>query len=152
MKEKLLYKNFVKVNEDQFDFNKLSLFLDRYNLNSRIRSNFIDEYILQSIFQVRGVGATPEFKPIYDYLQEKLNPNNIKNDLDIFFSLTSGTSSITHRDLYKVHILSLTGKMIYKLDAGLFELDPGDLLIIPPEMTHKAIGLTPRIVLSYAHY
>jgi|TARA_R110002020_G_scaffold469309_2_gene694262 hypothetical protein len=152
MKEKLLHKNFIKINEDQFDFNKLSLFLDRYNLNSRIRSNFIDEYILQSIFQVRGVGATPEFKPIYDYLQEKLNPHNVKNDLDIFFSLTSGTSSITHRDPYKVHILNFKGKIIYKLDAGIFELDPGDLLIIPPEMTHKAIGLTPRIVLSYAHY
>ena len=32
MKEKLLYKNFMKVDEDQFDFNKLSLFLDHYNL------------------------------------------------------------------------------------------------------------------------
>ena len=152
MKEKLLYKNFMKVDEDQFDFNKLSLFLDHYNLNTKITSNFINDYILQSVFQVKNVGSTPDFKPIYDYLEQKLNPNNIKSDLDIFFSLTSGTSSITHNDPYKVHILNFKGKMIYKLDAGLFELNPGDLLIIPAKMTHKAISLTPRIILSYAHY
>ena len=119
MKEKLLYKNFMKVDEDQFDFNKLSLFLDHYNLNTKVTSNFINDYILQSVFQVKNVGSTPDFKPIYDYLEQKLNPNNIKSD---------------------------------KLDAGLFELNPGDLLIIPTKMTHKAISLTPRIILSYAHY
>jgi len=152
MKEKLLYKNFMKVDKDPFDFNKLSVFLDRYNFSTRTSSNFMNDYILQAVFQVRGVETTAEFKPIYDHLQQKLNPNNIKSDLDIFFSLTSGACSITHNDLYKVHVLNFKGKMIYKLDAGLFELDPGDLLIIPPKMTHKAIGLTPRITLSYAHY
>ena len=49
-------------------------------------------------------------------------------------------------------ILNLTGKTIYKVGTELFELNPGDLLVIPEGTIHKAMGLTPRITLSYALY
>jgi len=38
--------------------------------------------------------------------------------------MMSGSSSITHTDSYRVYILNLIGKIIYKLDTGLFELNP----------------------------
>ena len=148
-KEQLFYKNF---DEGKFDFNKLSLFLDKYNLETKISSNYLNDYILQSVYQVKGVQHTSDFNPIYQKLEQQFNPDRKKSDLYIFFSMVSGSSSITHVDSYKVYILNLVGKIIYKLDTGLFELNAGDLLIIPKEATHKAIGLNPRITLSYAQY
>jgi len=151
-KEQLFYKNFSTFKDKEFDFNKLSLFLDKYNLETKISSNYLNDYILQSVYQVRGVHHTPDFYPIYQKLEQEFNSTGRKSDLDIFFSLVSGSSSITHVDDYKVIILNLTGKTIYKLGTELFELNPGDLLVIPEGTTHKAMGLTPRITLSYALY
>ena len=151
-KEQLFYKNFSTFNDKEFDFNRLPLFLDKHNLQTKISSNYLNDFILQSIYQVKGVQRTSEFHPIYQKLEQKFNPDHKKSDLDIFFSMMSGSSSITHTDSYRVYILNLIGKIVYKLDTGLFELNPGDLLIIPKETTHKAIGLSPRITLSYAQY
>ena len=151
-KEQLFYKNFSTFKDKEFDFNKLSLFLDKYNLETKISSNYLNDYILQSVYQVRGVQQTPDFSPIYQKLEQEFNSTHRKSDLDIFFSLVSGSSSITHTDSYRVYILNLVGKIVYKLETGLFELNSGDLLVIPEGTTHKAIGLSPRITLSYALY
>jgi mannose-6-phosphate isomerase-like protein (cupin superfamily) len=43
-------------------------------------------------------------------------------------------------------------KLIYKIEKEYFTLEPNDLLIIPKNKLHKAIGLTPRIILSYGIY
>ena len=151
-KEQLFYKNFSTFKDKEFDFNKLSLFLDKYNLETKISSNYLNDYILQSVYQVRGVQQTLDFSPIYQKLEQGFNSTRRKSDLDIFFSLVSGSSSITHVDEYRVIILNLTGKTIYKVGTELFELNPGDLLVIPEGTIHKAMGLTPRITLSYALY
>ena len=152
MKEQLFYKNFFTFNDKEFDFNRLSLFLDKHNIQTMISSNYLDNFILQSVYQVKWVQDTSDFNPIYQKLEQKFNPNHNKSDLNIFFSMVSGSSSITHTDSYRVYILNLTGKIVYKLETGLFELNRGDLLIIPKGTTHKAIGLSPRITLSYAQY
>ena len=147
-KEQLFYKNFSTLNGLNFDFNGLSLFLDKYNLSTKISSNFINEFIIESVFQCRGVHTTPEFSPINQEIGQKFNPDRKSSDLDLFFSMVSGTKSITHTDACSVFILNLTGKVFYRLGTESFELNSGDLLVIPQGVTHKAIGLTPRITLS----
>ena len=150
--EQLLYKNISNLNGLEFDFNGLSLFLDKYNLSTKISSNYISEFIIESVFQCRGVHTTPEFAPINQEIEEKFNPNRKSSDLDLFFSMVSGTKSITHTDACAVYILNLCGRVFYRLGDKSFELTKGDLLVIPPDVTHKAIGLTPRITASYATF
>jgi mannose-6-phosphate isomerase-like protein (cupin superfamily) len=146
---KYFRKNFLKI-EPAFDFNKLSLFLDKNNFISVISSNYLNNYICQSIFQIRGVENTAEFKNVCKELNILFNKNNSNYDLDIFYSMVSGSSSISHEDEYDVVIINLFGKVLYKHGKDLYELNPGDLLYIPKNTFHKAIGITPRIVLSHA--
>ena len=110
----------------------------------------MNAFILESVYQVKGVHNTPEFNSIHQEIDQKFNPNRKSSDLDLFFSLVSGTKSTTHHDTYPVFILNLTGKVFYKVGTEDFELSSGDLLVIPEGVIHKAIGLTPRITLSYA--
>ena len=152
MDAQLLYKNFSTLNGLNFDFNGLSLFLDNYNLSTEIASNFINSYIVEAVYQVKGVNTTPEFSQINSEIGAKFNPDQKPSDLDLFFSMVSGSKSITHHDPYSVFILNLTGRVFYKVGAEDFELNSGDLLVIPKGVTHKAIGLTPRITLSYAFF
>ena len=152
MKEQLFYKNFSNLSGLEFDFNGLSLFLDKYNLSTKISSNFINDFIVESVYQVRGVHTTPEFSLINSEIGEKFNPDKKASDLDLFFSMVSGTKSISHHDACSVFILSLNGKVFYRVGTEGFELNPGDLLVIPKGVTHKAIGLTPRITASYAFF
>ena len=148
----MFYKNFSTLNGLSFDFNWLSLFLDKYNLSTKISSNFINAFIVESVYQVKEVHTTPEFSQIYSEIEAKFNPDQKSSDLDLFFSMVSGTKSITHHDPYSVFILNLTGKVYYRVGTEGFELNSGDLVVIPKGVTHKAIGLTPRITLSYAFY
>ena len=85
-------------------------------------------------------------------LNKQFNKENKKSDLFLFFSLTSGNKSITHRDNYDVFIISLYGKTIYTIEEKEFFLEKGDLLCIKKNQLHKAMGLTPRIILSYGIY
>jgi quercetin dioxygenase-like cupin family protein len=89
---------------------------------------------------------------MYQLLNNEFNKENKKSDLFLFFSFTSGNKSITHRDEYDVFILGLYGKTVYKVEEEEFILEKGDLLSIKKNQLHKAIGLTPRIILSYGIY
>jgi quercetin dioxygenase-like cupin family protein len=66
--------------------------------------------------------------------------------------LVSGNKSITHRDQVNVYILNLFGKTLYYIEDKEYILEKGDLLFIPKNSLHKAIGLTPRICLSFTVY
>jgi ribosomal protein L16 Arg81 hydroxylase len=57
-----------------------------------------------------------------------------------------------HKDNYDVYIIGLFGNTVYKIEDLYYEVEPGDLLKIPKDYKHKAISLTPRIILSYAVY
>ena len=150
-RKKTLIKNFVKLDEN-FDFNSISQFCDSNNCETSITSNYINNYINDSVFQIKHVHQTPDFQPMYQFLREKLNPNQRPDDLDLFYAMVSGASSIIHKDPYQVHILNVFGRVVYKLNGAIYQMEPGDLLTIPANTTHQAIGLTPRIILSYAFY
>ena len=150
-RKKTLIKDFVRLDEN-FDFNSISQFCDSNNCETSITSNYINNYINDSVFQIKHVHQTPDFQPMYQFLREKLNPNQRPDDLDLFYALVSGASSIVHKDPYQVHILNVKGHEVYRLNGAVYKMEPGDLLTIPENTTHQAIGLSPRIILSYAFY
>lgn len=146
-----LIKNFCSFKEP-IDFNFLSKLLDNNNLESHISSNWLNSYVFESVFKISNVEKETFFKEIFNLLNEKYNQENKKSDLYIFFSMVSGTKSITHKDNYDVIIIGLYGTTIYRVENEHFTVEPGDLLRIPKNVIHKAIGLTPRIILSYGIY
>ena len=151
MKSELLKKSFFE-KEVNFDFNELVSFMDKYNLESRIKSNYLNQYVLQSTFEVGHLHNTEEFKKIFEDLNLNLNKQNRRSDMSIFFSFTTGASGIMHKDSYEVHIVGLWGNSVYKVNNEFYGVEPGDLLSIPKNCLHKAISLTPRINLSYSIY
>ena len=138
--------------EKEIDFNFISNILDKNNFISKISSNWMDSFILESVFQIKEVENDIFFKELYNELNNKFNKENKKSDLDLFFSFASGNKSITHRDDYDVFIIGLYGKTLYKIENEEFYVEKGDLLLIKKNELHKAIGLTPRIILSYGIY
>ena len=44
------------------------------------------------------------------------------------------------------------GETVYNLEGKEYRICPGDLLKIPKGVTHTALGMTPRIILSYGTY
>jgi len=146
-----LIKNFCSFKEP-IDFNFLSKLLDNNNFESYISSNWLNSYVFESVFKISNVEKETFFKEIFNLLNEKYNQENKKSDLYIFFSMVSGTKSITHKDNYDVIIIGLYGTTIYRVENEHFTVEPGDLLRIPKNVIHKAIGLTPRIILSYGIY
>jgi hypothetical protein len=146
-----LTKKFLSY-ENEIDFNFISNILDKNNLFSKISSNWIETFILDSVFQIKNVESDSSFVEIYNVLNNKFNKENKKSDLDLFFSFVSGNKSITHRDNYDVFIIGLYGKTLYKVENEEFFVEKGDLLSIKKNELHKAIGLTPRIILSYGIY
>ena len=142
-------KNFIKF-DVPFDFNSLALMLSSYNFSSKITSNHTSEYILDSTFQIKNVDKDPKFKSLLQLLNNNFNKEQEYIDMDIFYSTSIGASGITHKDEYGVYILGVCGHTIYKVEQEIFEVFPGDLLCIPAHTTHTAIGMTPRIILSYA--
>jgi mannose-6-phosphate isomerase-like protein (cupin superfamily) len=146
-----LIKNFIKF-EKEFDFNSISNLLDRNNLESKISSNWLQNYIFESTFVINKLSEDILFNDIYLKLNTLYNKNNYRSDLDIYFSLVSGNKSITHRENYNVYIVGLLGKTIYKVENEEFMVEKNDILFIPKNALHKAIGITPRIILSYGIY
>jgi quercetin dioxygenase-like cupin family protein len=65
-------------------------------------------------------------------------------------SWVSGTRSSTHTDPYDVFLIGAQGRTLYKTEDEEAVLEKGDIIHIPKGVTHTAIGLDPRIVLSYA--
>jgi hypothetical protein len=143
-----LIKNYISF-EKKFDFNFLSNLLDNNNLESSISSNWNNMFIFESVFKIQNVEKDLYFLEIFSLLNNQFNKENKKSDLFLFCSFVSGTKSITHRDEYDVFILSLKGKTLYIVEQEEFILEEGDLLSIKKNQLHKAIGLTPRICLSY---
>ena len=144
----MIIKNFYRFKEN-IDFNFISNLLDRNNFISSISSNWISDYILESVFTIKDVESDVVFKEILNLLNNTYNKQNKKIDIDLYFSFVTGNKSITHRDNYDVLILGLYGKTLYKVEQEEFYLEPGDLISISKNKLHKAIGLTPRICLSY---
>jgi len=152
MKEKnLLIKEAVKFSEP-IDFNFISKLMDRNNFESSLSSNWMNLYILNSVFKIKGIQKDPFFKELYDKLDKEYNTEKLQSDLFIFMSMKIGGVSITHKDDYDVIIIGGLGKTLYIIENEEYYVMPGDILRIPKNYTHTAIGLTPRIIFSYGKY
>lgn len=142
-------KNYLPFDKE-YDFNDLSILLNRNHFLSRISSNYLNDFIFESIFQIQNVHFDYYFLNIYDKLQKEFNTSDSESNLSIFSSLVSGIKSPVHWDVTDVLLLGLHGKVLYKInDIEEYILEPSDLLIIPQGVKHMAIGITPRITLSY---
>lgn len=134
---------------DKFDFNDLSNIIDKTNSNTVISSNYVYERILESCFQIKHVQENKFFQKIFEQLNSKYNKHNINASIDIFFSFCAGGRSIAHKDIENVVIFGLFGKTIYLIDGKDYTVEKGDILFIPKGITHRAVGITPRIIGSF---
>ena len=97
----LLNKNYINV--DGFDFNTLAEVIDHTNSKSVISSNYLNEQILESCFQLKGSQTHSFFKNIWTTLEKQYNPTGSKDSsIDIFFSFCAGGRSIAHADFEDV--------------------------------------------------
>jgi hypothetical protein len=151
MENNIFINKFTQFDED-IDFNFISKLLDRNNFKSHVSSNWLAEYVFESVFQIKGVESDVTFNLNYLKFNNEFNKKNHKSSFDIFYSFVSGNKSITHRDDYDVYLLGLMGKTLYRIEGVDYILEKGDLLHVPKNKLHKAIGITPRIVLSYGIY
>ena len=83
-----LIKNFFSF-ESKIDFNFISNLLDRNNLCSLISSNWMERFILESVFKIENVENDVFFKDVYQMLNKQFNKDNKKSDMFLFFSLTT---------------------------------------------------------------
>lgn len=134
---------------DKFDFNDLSNIIDKTNSNTVISSNYVYERILESCFQVKHVENNKFFSRMFEQLNTKFNKNKLNASIDLFFSFCAGGRSIAHKDIENVVIFGLYGKTIYLIDGKDYTVEKGDILFIPKGITHRAIGVTPRIIGSF---
>ena len=151
-KKEIFFKSFLP-QPPEFDFNEISGILDRNNFSTRIVSNWKTDYMLQSVFQIFRVHLTPEFNPLWQEMEKKFNPEKLDSNFDMFFCMSSGVSGPVLIDAEEsVHIIQVKGTVVYKLVDKMYELNPGDMLNVPSGELHQAIGLTPRITLSYGRF
>ena len=141
----------IKFKKDIY-FNFVSHALDVNNHDTIFSGAWFDKKILQSVMQIRNVGKNEEFKYVYDQLKKHCIKKQKNYDLDLFMSWVMGTRSTTHKDEYDVWILGCHGRTMYKVGYKEIIVEKGDLLYIPKNTTHTAIGLDPRIILSLGIY
>ena len=136
----------------KIDFNYISDLLEKNNYTSIFSGNMHISYVLNGCFLIRDIGNNEDFNSLYNYLNKEFNKEDKKSNLYMFFSFKSGATSITHKDQEDVYIIGAMGRTLYKVDNSEFMVEKGDLLKIPANTLHTAIGLTPRVVLSFGTY
>ena len=151
MENVVFKKNIIKFNEP-VDFNFVSKILNRNNFNSTLSSNWLNVYILNTTFKILRIEKDKAFIDLFHYLNDNYNDEKLESNLYMFFSLKMGSTSTTHVDNYDVVIIGAHGETIYNIEGKEYRVCVGDLLKIPKNVTHTAISMTPRIVLSYGKY
>tara|TARA_B100001996_G_scaffold362471_1_gene330012 strand:- start:896 stop:1360 length:465 start_codon:yes stop_codon:yes gene_type:complete len=139
-----------KINVPSFDFNSLAGVIDSIDCESKVTNHTNTKYILESPFQLgKNVQKHPIFWPIWETFEKQYNQQRYMSDMVLFFSFCAGGRSNAHRDIEDVKIFGLYGKTIYIVEGKEYTVNRGDLLHIPRNALHRAIGITPRIVGSY---
>tara|TARA_R110002060_G_scaffold39046_1_gene50259 strand:- start:19 stop:534 length:516 start_codon:yes stop_codon:yes gene_type:complete len=137
--------------ENSIDFNRLTSIMD-VNENKVIypskNSNSFKLLKLQD--------TTSDLFKIQETVKG-LFTHNFNMDTAIFASLNKNGISVTHWDEVSVFLIPTYGAVNYVLYEGEkfsknFQLEVGDLLFIPKNISHSAIPLCPRIVLSVGVY
>jgi len=135
---------------NNFDFNTICKILDSNDFESFPVSRWFDGHILESVFKIKKINNSKIMYEVFQLLNKKYNLNNYNSDLDIFYCMTSGGKSPPHTDEYDIYIIGVYGKTLYKINDKEHIVEKEDILYIPKNTTHSAIGLTPRIVFSFA--
>lgn len=142
-------KNYLKKNN--IDFNFIADLVSKNNLENLSKCK--DKLnALDSIFQIKQAQKDHRLFTIFNRLNNDFNPTNRESDISIFFSMMSGSSGAQHVDEESVHIIGLYGMTAYLIEDKVFTINPGDRLFISKGIPHKAVSLSPRIVLSYGIY
>ena len=143
-----LEKNFLQFKKE-LDFNKLSKLMAENNFQSRIMSANPENYLLDSIFQIRNIQDEVFFTEMFNQMNSMFNKDNRRTTLDLFFSFARGARGDNHKDQESVNILGAYGRTMYFINNKEIVLEKGDRLFINKGVEHRAIGLTPRIILSF---
>tara|TARA_Y100001954_G_scaffold52052_1_gene55362 strand:- start:1836 stop:2354 length:519 start_codon:yes stop_codon:yes gene_type:complete len=152
-KEKVTYiKDFTQLNRI-YDFNLISSLMEENNLTILSKTNVSN---LKNVFQMCKVSnCLKEFTTFFDFLSKLFKyERDPKDEIDLFFSLTTQIGD-THVDTEDVFIIGLTGKTIYRFYEEIntdYCINKGDMIFIPKNIKHKAIGLTPRIIASIGFF
>ena len=136
--------------KERIDFNYISAMLNAGNYPTSPSSRWLTQYIFDSVFEIKGVHKHKPLKDLFQFLNKNFNTKKLKTDMNFFMSYVSGCKSNTHRDKYDVWIIGCLGRTLYKIEDREYTVERGDILHIPIQHLHVAIGLEPRIVLSYA--
>tara|TARA_R110000796_G_scaffold36056_1_gene92278 strand:+ start:64 stop:561 length:498 start_codon:yes stop_codon:yes gene_type:complete len=147
-----LVKNFINL-ERNYDFNLISKFLEENNSEVITKTNLGN---LKNVYQMLNTtNYLPEFKIFFDFLFKIFKYKfDFKNQLELYFSFTPQVG-VAHKDVEDVFIIGLMGKTIYRIyDNKItdYEIKKGDMIFIPCNVKHKAIGITPRIIASIGFY
>ena len=143
-------KKAIKLKEP-IDFNYISRMLNTGNFRSKPSSRWLTNYIFDSVFQIENLEKYEPLKDLFQFLNKNLNTKKLKTDMHFYMSYVSGCKSNTHRDRYKVWIIGCLGRTLYKVEDREYTVEPGDILHIPIQHLHIAIGLEPRIIISYGN-
>ena len=101
---------------------------------------------------MKNVHTLKEFNSLHQGLDKQFNKKKKESNIDMYFSFVSGSSSISHFDFEDVYIIGFFGKTVYKINNEEYNINKGDLLFIPKNVTHQAISLSPRAILSYGTF
>ena len=152
-KRKVTYiKDFAQLNRI-YDFNLISLLIEENDLIVLSKTNISN---LKDVFQICKVSnCLKEFKTFFDFLSKLFKyERDPRDEIDLFFSLTTQIGN-THVDTEDVFIIGLSGKTIYRFYGETdreYYINKGDMIFIPKNIKHKAIGLTPRIIASIGFF
>ena len=146
-----LYKKRFKLDRS-FDFNEFVYMVDRNNFKTDLNGNWNPSFIFDNTIVINDVHKDGALINLYNQLENHHNPNKIMSNMHLFFSMSSGGKSVAHIDNYDVYIVGLYGRTLYRNDNEENFVEEGDMLFIKKGEEHRAIGITPRIIASYAFY
>jgi|TARA_R100001460_G_scaffold106817_1_gene154751 cupin superfamily acireductone dioxygenase involved in methionine salvage len=147
-----LVKNFVSL-ERNYDFNFISDLIEENNLIIQQKSSIGN---LKDVFQIVKISNTlTEFKIFLDFLSKLFKyERDAKDEVDLFFNLVSqvGNSHIDEEDVFIIGLKGTTIYRVFDIENKDYTIEKGDMIFIPRGISHKAIGLTPRIIASIGFY
>lgn len=157
-----LVPKFISLDPSTYDFNWLSEFIELWDQGIICKKDekTTPQEFLRGSYQIQHLHLHDKNAFIYlDFFKKMFSYDNHPYDgTDVFFSFCSSTGG-SHKDDEDVFIISLFGKTIYRLfsspsvekDTNYF-LEPGDLIYVPRQTSHRAISVGPRINFSVGCY
>jgi len=135
--------------EDPIDFNRLTSIADF------CESKIIDKKN-PTLMKIAEVGEIKDISNVENIIKNLL-VDTFKINTYIFASFNKHGITDTHHDGESVFLIptyGLVNYIIYEEEKFIknFQMEKGDLLIIPKKVKHSAIPLSPRIVVSVGIY